>query len=58
MKKQELSEEDNKFIESIDWHPVDELPYTDEFIKGIKKADTEKRTKINKINDLIKVNSK
>lgn len=58
MKKQELSEDDNKFIETIDWHPVDELPYTDEFIKEIKKADIEKRTKINNIKDLAKVNSK
>ena len=52
MKKQKLSEDDNKFIETIDWHPVDELPLKDSFAKELKKADTEKRIKLKSIKDL------
>ncbi len=35
-----LTDEDWEFCEKIDWHPVDELPLKDEFIKKLK--DTEK----------------
>ena len=32
-----LAKEENEFCEKIDWHPVDELPLKDEFIKKLKK---------------------
>lgn len=31
-----LSDEDLKFCEKIDWHPVDELPLKEKFIKKLK----------------------
>jgi len=31
-----ISADDLKFCESIDWHPVDELPLREEFVKKIK----------------------
>ena len=32
-----LSKEDAELCEKIDWHPVDELPLKEEFIKKLKK---------------------
>ncbi len=32
-----LSDEDWKFCEQIDWHPVDELPLKEEYVKKIKE---------------------
>ena len=40
LKTGKLTDEDWEFCEKIDWHPVDELPLKDEFIKKLK--DTEK----------------
>jgi len=34
----ELTDEDWEFCESIDWHPVDELPQKPEHIKELKKV--------------------
>ncbi len=33
IKTGKLTKEENEFCEKIDWHPVDELPLKDEFIK-------------------------
>lgn len=39
IKTGEVTDEDWKFCEEIDWHPVDELPLKEEFIKGLEKAE-------------------
>ena len=41
MRFHKLSPEDQKFCDKIDWHPVDELPLREEFIKELKKAREE-----------------
>jgi len=35
MKTGELSKDEEKFCEHIDWHPVDELPIKKEFVKKL-----------------------
>ncbi|RLJ01635.1 MAG: hypothetical protein DRP10_03590 [Candidatus Aenigmatarchaeota archaeon] len=35
----ELTEEDWKFCEAIDWHPTDELPLREELVKELKKIE-------------------
>jgi hypothetical protein len=35
MKTGELAKDEEKFCESIDWHPVDELPIKKEFVKKL-----------------------
>ena len=44
-----LSDEDWKFCEKIDWHPVDELPLKKEFTKEIEKRKKEKTIKIKSV---------
>ena len=34
-----LTKEEEKFCEKIDWHPVDELPLKEEFVKRIKEVE-------------------
>ena len=41
-----LSKEDTIFCENIDWHPVDELPLKEEFIKDLKTAEKGKQYKV------------
>jgi hypothetical protein len=53
IKKESLTKDDYGFLEEIDWHPADELPFKKEFIKELKKADCEKMIKT-KISDLFK----
>ena len=36
-KTRQVSKEDQEFCESIDWHPVDEMPMKPEFIEELKK---------------------
>jgi len=38
IKNGKITKEEEKFCEKIDWHPVDELPFKDEFIKKLKKV--------------------
>jgi len=52
VKKQELSEDEYNFLEEIDWHPVDEFPLKDSFVKELKRADNEKRIKLKSIRHL------
>jgi len=40
-----LSKDEEKFCETVDWHPVDELPLKEEFIKKIKKIQRYPHTK-------------
>lgn len=49
-----VSDEDWKFCEKIDWHPVDELPLKEEYIKKIKKITKEKHLKLDSISDIFK----
>jgi len=37
-KTRKVSKEDEFFCEKIDWHPVDELPLKQEFIKKLNEA--------------------
>jgi hypothetical protein len=41
-KSRKIGKEDERFCESIDWHPVDELPLKPEFIESLKRIDKEK----------------
>ena len=37
----EVTDEDWEFCEAIDWHPVDELPMKESFIKELEEAEKE-----------------
>jgi len=41
IKTGELSAEDQEFCDRIDWHPVDELPLKESFVKELEKAKDE-----------------
>lgn len=47
IKTGELSDKDWAFCEEIDWHPVDELPLKEEFLKELEKAKREKPVSLN-----------
>ncbi|RNI15752.1 hypothetical protein EFE42_00465 [Methanohalophilus sp. RSK] len=49
-----ISESDAAFCESIDWHPVDELPVKDEVIDKIKSEDKSSRVKVNDVADIFR----
>ena len=55
MKTREISDEDWKFCEEIDWHPVDELPLKEEFKKEMEKRRKEKGIKFKDIGELRKI---
>ena len=40
-KTHEVTDEDWEFCEKIDWHPVDELPLKESFVKELEKARKE-----------------
>ena len=44
-----VSDEEWKFCEKIDWHPVDELPLKEEFIKKLNKIKKGKFKKYNSV---------
>jgi len=50
----EISDEDWKFCEEIDWHPVDELPIKPEYIEKLKKIKKEKSIKVSSVSDIFK----
>ncbi|MBL7148357.1 MAG: hypothetical protein ISS82_06025 [Nanoarchaeota archaeon] len=39
IKTRKLSEFDQEFCDLIDWHPVDELPLKEEYVKKLKKIE-------------------
>lgn len=41
IKTRKLSKEDEEFSEKIDWHPVDELPLKESFIRKLEQAKSE-----------------
>ena len=49
-----VTDEDWKFCDKIDWHPVDELPIKEEYVKKLNKARKEKSIKVNTISDIFK----
>lgn len=54
VKTGELSDEDWNFCEKIDWHPVDELPLKEEFVKKIAQIKKEKSIKLKSVSDIFK----
>ena len=42
----ELTKEDIVFCDSIDWHPVDELPLKPEYVEKILKASKGKKIRV------------
>ena len=54
MQTREISDEDWKFCEEIDWHPVDELPIKPEYIEKLKKIKKEKSIKVSSVSDIFK----
>lgn len=34
-----LTEEEREFCDSIDWHPVDELPLREEYVRKLKRIE-------------------
>ena len=54
LKTEDVSDEDWKFCDEIDWHPIDELPLKEEFIEKLKKIKKEKSIKVSSISDIFK----
>ena len=54
LKTKRLTKKENEFCKKIDWHPVDELPLREEFIKKIKKIGKGKFHKYSSIKELRK----
>jgi len=55
MKTGEISDKEWEFCEKIDWHPVDELPLKEEFIKKLKAIKKEKGIKFKSAAELRKI---
>lgn len=47
----QLSDEDWEFCEKTDWHPVDELPLREEYVKKLKSARKEKGVRYNSVDE-------
>ena len=54
LKTGEVTDKDWKFCEEIDWHPVDELPMKEGFIKELEKARQEPSIRLNSVEELFK----
>jgi len=54
IKTRKLSKEDEEFCEKIDWHPVDELPLKESFIRELEKAKREPSGKSMSIDEFSK----
>ncbi|MFH1917432.1 MAG: hypothetical protein ABIJ21_09295 [Nanoarchaeota archaeon] len=54
LKTRKLSEDDERFCEEIDWHPVDELPFKKSFIKEMEKGRNQKTIKLEDISKIWK----
>ena len=52
IKTKNLSAEEEKFCEKIDWHPVDELPLRKEFVERLNKIKKGKFNKYNSVEEL------
>ncbi len=49
-----LSDEEWKFCENADWHPVDELPLKEKFIKQLEPRKKEKFIKFKSVDDIFR----
>ncbi|ADE35598.1 hypothetical protein [Methanohalophilus mahii] len=49
-----ISESDASFCESIDWHPVDELPVKEEVVDKIKSEDKSSLVKVKDVADIFR----
>lgn len=54
MQTKDISDEDWKFCDEIDWHPVDELPVKKEYLEKLDKIRKEKSIKVNSVSDIFK----
>ena len=54
IKTGDITNEEWEFCKKIDWHPVDELPLKEEFIKKINKIKKQKSIKFKSVADLRK----
>lgn len=54
MKTGRITKEEEEFCEKIDWHPVDEFPLKEEFIKKLKKVEKGSHSKPMKPEELKK----
>lgn len=54
MRTKKVSDEDWKFCDEIDWHPVDELPIRPEYIEKLNRIRKEKGIKIKSVSDIFK----
>ena len=54
MKIGKISDEEWKFCEKRDWHPVDRLPLKEKFIKELEKRKKEPTIKLKSINEIFK----
>jgi hypothetical protein len=52
IKTGKLSDEDWKFCERIDWHPVDELPLKESFVKRLQEAEKGSFIKLNSVAEI------
>ena len=55
IKTGKITDEEWEFCEKIDWHPVDELPLKEEFIKKLDKIKKEKGIKFKNMDELRKI---
>lgn len=51
-----ITDDEWKFCEKIDWHPVDELPLKEEFKKELERRKKEKSIKLKSVSDIFKNN--
>ncbi len=54
MKTGSVTDEEWKFCEKIDWHPVDELPLKEEFKKEMERRKKEKSIKLKSVSEIFK----
>lgn len=51
VKTGKITDEDWEFCQEIDWHPVDELPLREEFVKKLEKARKETPIRFNSVDE-------
>jgi len=54
LKTGKITNEEQKFCTKIDWHPVDELPLKEEFLRKINEISKEKPIKIKQTSELFR----
>ncbi len=54
IKTGKISDEDWKFCDKIDWHPVDELPLKEEFVEELEKRKKGPFIKLDSVEEIFK----